>query len=202
MKPVICKYSTLYNKLHIMMGQVLQPHNCGTLQWRHNKRDAVPNYWRFDCLLSRLFRRRSKQTPKLLVTGLCEGNPPVDSPHKGPVTRNMKLYVWYTSIFFSGTYSLWQYMGKSSLVGVLWYTVALPVISMASGKIVHGFQVRNKYSYRADSGCAPSQWQTVLLYYDVSHRLGASLGLILGLRTANNRRRYFVTTSLNGWVQA
>ena len=42
MKPVICKYSTLYNKLHIMMGQVPQPHNCGTLHWRHNKRDAVP----------------------------------------------------------------------------------------------------------------------------------------------------------------
>ena len=27
-------------------------------------------------------------------------------------------------------------------------------------------------------------------------------GLILGLRRANERRRYFVTTSLIGWVQA
>ena len=27
-------------------------------------------------------------------------------------------------------------------------------------------------------------------------------GLILGLRQANERRRYFVTTSLIGWVQA
>ena len=27
-------------------------------------------------------------------------------------------------------------------------------------------------------------------------------GLILGLRPANKRRRYFVTTSLIGWVQA
>ena len=27
-------------------------------------------------------------------------------------------------------------------------------------------------------------------------------GLILGLRPANERRRYFVTTSLIGWVQA
>ena len=27
-------------------------------------------------------------------------------------------------------------------------------------------------------------------------------GLILGLRPANERRRYFVTTSLNGWAQA
>ena len=30
-----------------------------------------------DCLLNRLFRRRSKKTPKLPVTGLCEGNSPV-----------------------------------------------------------------------------------------------------------------------------
>ena len=29
-----------------------------------------------------------------------------------------------------------------------------------------------------------------------------SAGLILGLRTANGRRRYFVTTSLIGWAQA
>ena len=29
----------------------------------------------------------------------------------------------------------------------------------------------------------------------------AAAGLILGLRPANGRRRYFVTTSLIGWVQ-
>ena len=38
-----------------------------------------------------LFRHRSKKTSKLCVTGLCEGNSPwpVNSPHKGPVTRKM-----------------------------------------------------------------------------------------------------------------
>ena len=38
-----------------------------------------------------LFRRRSKKTPKLRVTGLCAGNSPgpVNSPHKGPVTGKM-----------------------------------------------------------------------------------------------------------------
>ena len=30
-----------------------------------------------DCLLNRLFRRRSKKTSKLRVAGLCEGNSPV-----------------------------------------------------------------------------------------------------------------------------
>ena len=32
---------------------------------------------RLGCLLNSLFRRRSKKTSKLRVTGLCEGNPPV-----------------------------------------------------------------------------------------------------------------------------
>ena len=40
-------------------------------------------------LLSHLFRHKSKKTSKLCVTGLCEGNPPVDSPHKGPVMQKM-----------------------------------------------------------------------------------------------------------------
>ena len=44
------------------------------LQWRHNERDVVSNHRRLDCLLNRLFRRRSKKTQKLLVTGLCTGN--------------------------------------------------------------------------------------------------------------------------------
>ena len=43
------------------------------------------------CLLNRLFRRRSKITSKLRVTGHCAGKSPgpVNSPHKGPVTRKM-----------------------------------------------------------------------------------------------------------------
>ena len=62
-----------------------------TLQWRHNGYDGVSNHRRRDCYLNRLFRRRSKKTSKLRVTGLCEGNSPVtgESPPKGPVTRKM-----------------------------------------------------------------------------------------------------------------
>ena len=60
-----------------------------TLQWRHDGRDGVSNHQRLDCLPDRLFGRRSKKTSKLRVTGLCEGNSPGNSPHKGPVTRNM-----------------------------------------------------------------------------------------------------------------
>ena len=45
-----------------------------TLQWRQNGRDGVSNHQPHDCLLKRLFRRRSKKTPKLRVTGLRVGN--------------------------------------------------------------------------------------------------------------------------------
>ena len=47
-----------------------------TLQWRHNVRDIVSNHQPHDCLLNRLFRRRSKKTLKLRVIGLFAGNSP------------------------------------------------------------------------------------------------------------------------------
>ena len=65
--------------------------HCFTLHWRHNDHDGVLNHQSHGCLLNRVFRRRSKETSKLRVTGLCVGNSPgpVNSPHKGPVTRKM-----------------------------------------------------------------------------------------------------------------
>ena len=62
-----------------------------TLHWHHNNHDGVSNHQPHGCLLKRLFRRRSKKTSKLRVTGLCGGNSPgpVNSPHKGPDTRKM-----------------------------------------------------------------------------------------------------------------
>ena len=55
----------------------LNEHVSHSLQWCHNERNGVSNRQPHDCLLNRLFRRRSKKTPKLCVTGLCEGNSPV-----------------------------------------------------------------------------------------------------------------------------
>ena len=45
------------------------------LLWRHDGRGNVSNHQPHDCLLNRLFRRRSKKTSKLRVTGLCVGIP-------------------------------------------------------------------------------------------------------------------------------
>ena len=60
------------------------------LQWHHNEHDGVSNHWRLHCLLNRLFRRKSNKTSKLTsLASVREIHPwPVDSPHKGPVTRN------------------------------------------------------------------------------------------------------------------
>ena len=65
-----------------------------SFQWRHNGRDFVTKHQPPDCFLNRLFRRRSKKTSKLRVTGLCAENSPgpVNSPHKWPATRKMFLF--------------------------------------------------------------------------------------------------------------
>ena len=57
------------------------------LQWRHNGLDGGSKH----VLLNRLFRRRSKKTSKLRVTGPCAGKSPVtgEFPHKWQVTRKM-----------------------------------------------------------------------------------------------------------------
>ena len=62
-----------------------------SLHWRQNDHDGVSNHQPHGCLLNCLFRCRSKKTSKLRVTGLCVGNSPgpVNSQHKGPVTRKM-----------------------------------------------------------------------------------------------------------------
>ena len=52
-------------------------HAQSLLQWRHNGHEGVSNHQPHVCLLNLLFRRRSKKTSKLRVTGICEGNSPV-----------------------------------------------------------------------------------------------------------------------------
>ena len=53
------------------------PHLPGPLQWRHNGHNGVSNHQPHGCVLNQLFRRGSKKTSKLRVTGLCAGNSPV-----------------------------------------------------------------------------------------------------------------------------
>ena len=75
-------------------SQLYMTHVCIThaywvsLQWRHNGRDGVSYHQPHHCLLKHLFRRRSKKTLKLRVTGFCAGNSPVTGEFPAHRTSN------------------------------------------------------------------------------------------------------------------
>ena len=67
-----------------------------TLRWRRNERDSVSNHQPHDCLLNRLFRRRSKKTSKLRVTGLCAGNSPGTGEFPAQMASNAEnVSIWW-----------------------------------------------------------------------------------------------------------
>ena len=69
---------------------------CISLQWRHNECDGVSNHQCPDRLLNRLFRRRSKNTSKLRVTCLREGNPPVTGGFPSQKACNAEyISIWW-----------------------------------------------------------------------------------------------------------
>ena len=78
-----------------------------TLRWRHNDHAGVSNHQPHGCLLNRLFRRKSKKTSKLRVTGLCAGN----SPGTGEFPAQMASYAENVSIW-------WRHHECSQIVGV------------------------------------------------------------------------------------
>ena len=63
-----------------------------TLHWRHYRYDDVSNHQHHDCLLNRLFRHKSKKTPKLRVTGLYEGNTPMTDEFPAQRSVNRKMF--------------------------------------------------------------------------------------------------------------
>ena len=67
-----------------------------TLRWRHNDHAGVSNHQPHGCLLNRLFRRKSRKTSKLRVTGLCAGN----SPGTGEFPAQMASYAENVSIWW------------------------------------------------------------------------------------------------------
>ena len=77
-------------------GGILNAFSSTTLQWRHNGRDGVSNHQPHDCLLNRLFKRRSKKTSKLRVTGLCAGNSPVTGEFPAQRASNVEnVSIWW-----------------------------------------------------------------------------------------------------------
>ena len=77
-----------------------------TLQWRHNGRTVVLNHRRPECLLNRLFSRRSEKTSKLRATGLCEGNSSVTGEFPSQRASNAE------------NVSIWRHHGYQSVEAI------------------------------------------------------------------------------------
>ena len=79
----------------------------------HNERDGVSNHQPHHCLLNGLFRYRSKKTSTRHWPLWGIHRWPVNSPHKGPVTRKMfpfddVIMLGITSVKLCPQYSLMQ----------------------------------------------------------------------------------------------
>ena len=75
-----------------------------SLQWSHNGHDSVANYQPHDCLLNHLFRRRSKKTSNLRVTGLCEGNSPGTGEFPTQMASNAEnVSIWWRLHVYSSS---------------------------------------------------------------------------------------------------
>ena len=67
-----------------------------TLRWRHNGCNSVSNHQPHDCLPNRLFRRRSKKTSKIRVTGPCAGNSPGTGEFPAQMASNAEnVSIWW-----------------------------------------------------------------------------------------------------------
>ena len=99
--PVAICYVIVYAMLIIV--RCICPEGClygpvipKSLRWRHNEHNRVSNHQPHDCLLNRLFRRRSKKTSKLHITGICEGNSPVTGEFPAQRASNAEnVSIWW-----------------------------------------------------------------------------------------------------------
>ena len=65
-----------------------------SVQWCHFEPDGVSNHQPHNCLLKRLFKRRSKKTLKLRVTGLCDSPATGEFPaQRASSTEN--VFIWW-----------------------------------------------------------------------------------------------------------
>ena len=88
-----------------------------SIPWsHHNERDDVSNHRCLLCLLNCWFRRRSKKTSKLRVTGLCVGNSPVTGEFPAQKASNVEnVSIWWRHHDFRA-------IAVGQFDGCRWYT--------------------------------------------------------------------------------
>ena len=80
-----------------------------SLHWHHNEGDGISNRQHHECLINHLFRRKSKKTSKLRVTGLCEENSPVTGefpPQRASNAENVSIWWCHVTLMALFTWDL------------------------------------------------------------------------------------------------
>ena len=151
---LICPYTLREDAIETHLGAPCAPyarrrcavttrarHERSALRWRHNGRDIVSNHQPHDdCLLNRLFTRRSKKHQSFaslaFVRGIHRG--PVNSPHKWPVTRKMSPFddvIMVTTQSVAG-----QNSGERSHGGAPWALLGNATIALGAPWHLHGME--------------------------------------------------------------
>ena len=87
-----------------------------SLHWRHNGRDGVSYHQPHDCVLNRLFRRRSTKTSNVCVTGLCAGNSPLAGEFSAQMAsdaENASIWWRHHVVAYQGNAKQFPVMGIS-----------------------------------------------------------------------------------------
>ena len=143
-----------------------------SLHWRHNGRDCVSNHQPYDCLLNRLFRRRSKKTSKLRVTGLCEGNSPVLGEFSAQMASDTEnVSIWWRHHIASIGVSIAEIM-QSHVINGIFSTDRMPSLYW------NGSLVTNQHWYKSLSReqLNNTQW---LLHHMINSMKSWGLALII-----------------------
>ena len=103
----------------ILQGSM--PYKSASLHWRHNGHDSVSNHQLHDCLLNRLFRRRSKKISKLRVTGLCAGNSPETGEFPAQIASNAdNVSIWWRHHVNSLSDTLYIIKQEPDYIPLIW----------------------------------------------------------------------------------
>ena len=90
---ISCNFSVQNGRLRVSSDVFSVPcFGCRPLQWRHSDHDCVSNHQPRGCLLNSLFRRRSKKTSKLRVTGLCVGRTGEFPAQRASYAENLSIW--------------------------------------------------------------------------------------------------------------
>ena len=158
------------------------------LQWRHNGRDNVSNHQPHDCLLNCLFRRRSKKTSKLRVTGLCVGNSPGTGEFPAQMASNAEnVSIWWRHhVDGSIRYTVGKTTSHTLIFPLQWLIMSamasqIPSVSIVYLNVCSG-TVQRKHQSSVSLAFVWGIHRWPILQNDVYYYLGNVCKVVLGVK--------------------